>query len=375
MKSARFAAFALSVLCCSSILYPQQPPASQPSKNYPTHGAKVATQAIPVIPVSGLPVTEEELRQALIGKNFYLRGLWMNDSLHFDMNGKLESQSRKGPFTLCAVEIEKVHLDKKHVELIGVRYGIHFEDDGDWAGQAEAFDRIPITPKKKHLDIVIERQQVVIPKKKKHGKAHPKPAAVAAKSAQNGRTTKNPAEVAERLRRSINRIFAPSLDPAMVAQMPHFWQYFYNAQRKHQSIEPSDPNIVHPGPGIVGPTIVRNQVPASNEYAQKSQVAGVASYEVILGADGKPLGVAVVRPIGFGLDENAVAAIRKSTFRPAIKAGKAVPSVFDLLVSFRIYSKLTEGNGAGIPSAPRGISPITGKRSLPGPYSADSAPR
>jgi hypothetical protein len=63
------------------------------------------------------------------------------------------------------------------------------------------------------------------------------------------------------------------------------------------------------------------------------------------------------------LDENAVAAIRKASFQPAIKDGKPVAVMLDLNVSFRIFSKLTSVHTPPEPAS-KPAEPI-----LPGPYS------
>jgi len=81
----------------------------------------------------------------------------------------------------------------------------------------------------------------------------------------------------------------------------------------------------------------------------------------------------VYRPIGFGLDENAVAAIEKSTFAPAVKDGKPVSSVIDVAMNFRIYSKRTATGALESAEATEpvsGASPVTGKPPMPGLYSA-----
>lgn len=373
MKTAWAAAFVLS-LSCTPLSHPQQVSSPVPPPESSSTIPKAATtqsslEAAPALdPATGSEVTEDELRQALLNRHLFLRGLWLSDDLHFGLTGTLTSTSARGSFTLCDVQIEKVRLTKKRLELEGVRYGIHFDDVADWSQQAAAFDRIRITPKKKHLVIVIDRQAIVSPKKKHGRNQRAEPQSAAAPASQ---TTNSAAAL---LRKDLDRIFAAGLDAQMVAAMPEYWQYFYDAQTKHQSMEPTDPNIVHPGPGVNGPTLVHNVAPPSNDYAQHAQVAGVASYKVILGPDGKPLAVAVYRPIGFGLDENAVAAIRKATFAPAQREGKAVSSVIDMAVVFRILSPLTERAATPETAAlPPNVSPVTGKPSLPGPFTAAQA--
>jgi hypothetical protein len=404
-KYAWIAAFVLPVLC-SSPLCPQQASSPVQPAN-PTSSDATAANPDSRDVLAGPLANEDDLRRALTGKQLYLRGLWLDDELHFNMHGDLASTSPKGSFTLCVVQIDHVRLTKKRVELEGARYGIHFADAVNWADQSTSLDMLRVTPKKRHLTIIVDRLQVITPKKKKEAKpaattatAGPGTNAAAAGAAPNPApepqtqpaadneaaetngpeaTTTDPRKAAEVLRGAINRIFATELDAAMIAQMPDYWQYFYKAQMDHRSIEPTDPDIVRPGPGVDGPKLVKNLVASSNDYAQRSQVAGVASYKVIIDPAGKPIGVAVYRPIGFGLDENAVDAIRKSTFTGATKDGKPVSSVVDMAVNFRIYSKRTAPPPPGSTqqaadmAASQNISPVTGKLSLPGPYTAQQA--
>jgi len=442
MKPAWFAAFALPILC-TSFAYPQATPPGPSSGDNSTIAkagnapdvpgteadaaaapmSKEATEIAPKTAGMVQEVGEAELKQRLTGRPLFLRGLWLGETLHFNMNGDLVGQSPKGSFTLCGVFVDHVRVTKKTVELEGVRFGIHFEGEAPWDQQATSFDRIQITPKKKHQEIVIDRQLVVVPKKKKDEKTagRKKPEAAgpgvgatqvasaapgssdegaAATSASdsaaqtqrpvasaapattvamaNGKelppgATTSPAESAEHLRTALNKIFAPELDGKMISEMPDYWQFFYQAQQSHKWLEPTDQTLVHPGPGVDGPKIVKNVVPASNDYAQHGEVAGVASYKVILDPAGKILAVAVYRPIGFGLDESAVAALEKSTFAPAVKDGKPVPSVIDVAVNFRIYSKRTAAGAPDPVASDPSVSPVTGKAALPGIYSAQAA--
>jgi hypothetical protein len=346
-------------------------------------------------------MSEQELRARLVGRPLYLRGLWLDESLHFSMDGDLVGQSPKGSFTLCGVLIDHIHVTKKTVEMEGIRWGIHFEDEAQWKDQATSFDRLQITPRKKHQVIVIDRLEVVSPKKEggrgflgilklgsKQSDTEPatktqadgaagsasattkQGGGAAGTGLDDGKTTTSPAESARRLRAAMNKIFAPELDAKMVAAMPDYWQFFYQAQQAHKSLVPTDPNIVRPGPGVDSPKLVKNIVPESNDYAQRDQVAGVASYKVILGADGKPMAVAVYRPIGFGLDESAVTAIQKSTFTPAQRDGKPVESVIDLAVQFRIYSKLTSQPSPLDTAKGGALDEDIRNLHLPGPFTA-----
>jgi hypothetical protein len=174
-------------------------------------------------------------------------------------------------------------------------------------------------------------------------------------------TTTSPAHSAKVLNEALDRIFAAGLDERMMAAMPEFWKLYYQAAAAKTDYRPE---------GVLRQTTVDQQakllttfVPESNDFAQDAGVAGMSLYHTVIGADGKPQEIAVARPIGFGLDENAVAAIRKANFQPAIKDGKPVPVLLDLVVQFHIYSKRT--NVAGKPDDPsHPPTPI-----LPGPYS------
>ena len=60
---------------------------------------------------------------------------------------------------------------------------------------------------------------------------------------------------------------------------------------------------------------------------------------------------------------------RKAKFSPAIKDGKPVPVLLDLVVQFRIYSKRTAVTGTP-EEADKPAAPV-----LPGPYSVQHPPQ
>jgi TonB family protein len=365
-------------------------------------------------------ITEEELKKLLVGKPLYLRDGYLDNSLSFNEHGGLIGHSPQGSYTLSAIEIDKVRLTKHKVELEGARYGLHFLGALPSEDPTKALDRVKITPKKKVVRVTIDRELVVVPKKKKQGKgggekgksgtAGKAPAAAqnapandqtatlsapvgdqaAGQSAPEEKevsdadqkkaeiaaapeaerpadpasvtTTTSPAHATAMLRDALDKIFAPGLDERMMAAMPDFWKLYYQAVAAKADYKPVDLAVLRQNTVDTKAKLVTKFEPESNEWAQASGVAGMALYHTVIGPDGKPGEIAVARPIGFGLDENAVAAIRKATFEPAMKDGKTVPVLLDLVVQFRIYSKRTSVSGEAE------ADDKTGKQ-LPGPYS------
>ena len=415
-------------------------------------------------------IRETELKQMLVGKQFYLRNGYLGDSLNFDERGRIVGHSPRGSYTLSIVQIDRVHLTKHKVELEGTRYGLHFNEQLAYEDSSKAYDQVRITPNKKVVRITFDREMVVSPKKKKEpakerGKAV-KPAVAAAaapatvpaptaaalsetasapvgsdtpvaaqtsasapapasgvstapsptsdQAAQASSTpssttsaaaspsteaTSEPAEMsdadqlkasiaatpeAERpadpssvtttvsqahanqmLRDALDATFALGLDERMMTAMPDFWKLYYQSVAEKRDYHPADPTVLRQNTVDEKAHLLTSFEPDSNDFAQSAGVAGMALYHTVIGPDGKPGEIAVARPIGFGLDENAVAAIRKAKFSPAVKDGKPVPVMLDLVVQFRIFSKRTAAQ-----SAPETADKEKSAESLlPGPYS------
>jgi outer membrane biosynthesis protein TonB len=178
-------------------------------------------------------------------------------------------------------------------------------------------------------------------------------------------TTMSPAHANKVLRDALDNVFALGFDTRMMESMPGFWKLYYEAAAQKTDYRPLDPAVLRQNTVDKKARLLSTFEPASNQFAQDYGVAGMCSYHVVVGADGKPGEIAVARPIGFGLDESAVDSIRKAAFEPAIYEGKPVPVMLDLIVQFRIYSKRTAKTGEPeAPETPAGPS-------LPGPYSVE----
>jgi TonB family protein len=74
-----------------------------------------------------------------------------------------------------------------------------------------------------------------------------------------------------------------------------------------------------------------------SDEARRAKYQGEVMISLIVDAQGNPQNPRVVRPLGMGLDEKALEAVRKYKFKPAMKQGKAVPVMITIAVNFRLY--------------------------------------
>ena len=71
------------------------------------------------IQTTGGEIKEDQLKQLLVGKTLYLRGGYQDNNLEFDDHGRLVSRSAHGSYTLSQIQINKVKLSKRKLELDG----------------------------------------------------------------------------------------------------------------------------------------------------------------------------------------------------------------------------------------------------------------
>jgi len=83
--------------------------------------------------------------------------------------------------------------------------------------------------------------------------------------------------------------------------------------------------------------VVSKVDPEFTTEARQKKLAGVVLVNLIVDAKGKPQNVHVGRGIGSGLDQNAVAAVKKYKFEPATENGKPVPVALSVEVNFQIF--------------------------------------
>ena len=312
------------------------------------------------------PLTEDALRARYVGKLIFMRGSYLGDDLNFDQEGKVNGSPTAGSFTLSAFEVRKVKLSKHKLEMEADRYGLHFFGALPYEDETKSFDKVKISKKPVHISI--ERELIVVPKvKKDKKKSQPAPQEIAAaqtlktrddaatataapKPATSAATVEtyealaavSPAHSAMLMNKALDNVFASDLDPRMLSHLPDYWQEYFNSKSQHRQYMPADASIKVVSEGMTPPKVLNSIDPSSNEYAQQYGIAGMELVRTVVDASGIPRQIAIARPIGFGLDEKAVDAVKKSHFQPATANGQAVPVVIDMVVTFRIYSNRTK---------------------------------
>jgi TonB family protein len=92
------------------------------------------------------------------------------------------------------------------------------------------------------------------------------------------------------------------------------------------------------GGGVSAPVPIFTPEAEFSDEARRAKYQGVCLISLIVDAQGNPQNPRVVRPLGMGLDEKALEAVRKYKFKPAMKDGRTpVPVMMSIEVNFRLY--------------------------------------
>ena len=97
------------------------------------------------------------------------------------------------------------------------------------------------------------------------------------------------------------------------------------------------PGLFHVGDGVSAPKPIFTPEPEFSEEARKAKYQGVVVLSGIIGVDGRVHNPRVVRSLGMGLDEKALAVVKLWKFDPGKKDGRPVAVEMGLEISFNLY--------------------------------------
>ena len=96
--------------------------------------------------------------------------------------------------------------------------------------------------------------------------------------------------------------------------------------------------LYHPGDiGVTAPVAKYTPEPDFSEEARKAKYQGTVTLAAIIGPDGRPRNLRVVKSLGMGLDEKALERAKTWLFEPGKKDGQPVAVAINLEVEFRLY--------------------------------------
>lgn len=129
-----------------------------------------------------------------------------------------------------------------------------------------------------------------------------------------------------------------------------------------------------PPPRVTTPRVISKEEPSYSEEARRAKVNATASVRFYVNQDGMPEDISIVRPAGFGLDQEAVRAVSGWRFEPATRDGAPVRQVAIVEVNWKLLDEARNGETARllIQTRPRSGKPELRSGVMPPKH--DSAP-
>jgi protein TonB len=89
------------------------------------------------------------------------------------------------------------------------------------------------------------------------------------------------------------------------------------------------------GSGIQPPRLLREVKADYTEEARRKRLSGDVVLEIVVTRDGRVGNISVLRGLGLGLDQQAIAAVRQWQFAPARRLGEPVDVIVEVAVEFK----------------------------------------
>ena len=257
---------------------------------------------------------EHRLKDQYEGSVLTLRKPYSGKRLKFTWDGNLVSSGSPGSWTVCGlVEVRSLSLKRDRLEVRGVRRIATYDENQKKLTQ----DRLGAS-----IQITIELSSSSIDENS--------------------------------IGMSLARTFLKK-DEALADVVPSYWSSYLVGTVKQQTDSEvagtggaasvgTGPDgrvavvegVLNVGNWVSPPKIIQMPQPSYTEDARKAKFQGTVVLSLIVQRDGTARDIEIKKPLGFGLDEEAVEALKKWIFQPGEKGGTPVEVRAEVEVSFKL---------------------------------------
>jgi TonB family protein len=302
--------------------------------------AALVTTLVSVLSVGAFGLDPSSLEAALqskyVGKVFTLRGFYGDDRLHYDSNGNPRGNVHPGSWTTSLIAIQQVKISADKVELKGLRFaeiydskqskfvpvrtklGVSITVDRDVAAQSDptflnTVEHIFLGANERLVDVAPDYWKVVL----------------------SSAWETVPQEKGPDCQR-IKGMLQQTGDGDLVMPCEE------NAKTKtplppRAGIDVSSLPYGEKDRAVVPPQVLFDPSAEYSEVARSLKFQGKTLVQLTVTASGAPADIAIVGPIGGGLDDQAARAVGTWKFKPARLRGNPVPVRITVEVAFNMW--------------------------------------
>ncbi|MGH9862252.1 MAG: energy transducer TonB [Candidatus Acidiferrales bacterium] len=283
---------------------------------FPTLLASLALFLASPLPAQNLQALEKHLKANYERKAFVLRNLWNGPEIKYNSAGHTPQIGAVCSWTVCArIEVKKLKLRRDRLELEGIHLFTYYKD------------------KEKRFAHTRSRQAINI-------------------TVQLNEDQLNENSLNELLANVFSR--TGEMSPH---QLPSYWQAFLQGCNKEGLCsdprvesatqppgsvlgfleQPQRRSIYSVGGGVSKPKCVTCPAPHYSEAARQAGFQGTVDLWAVVNENGRVEEIQVAKPLGMGLDEEAVNTIQQWQFEPARRNGEPVAVRLILTMGFHLY--------------------------------------
>jgi TonB family protein len=275
-----------------------------------------------VLPAAAYDKTsDQDLQNEYGGKVLTLRQRYWGSKLHFDAGGNFVGSGETGAWTIAGqVRVRDIAVKDGVVRIRGQRLFLFYDPETKTLRDAGTLDKGD-PARKRFRDKMNDW-------------------AAAAGKVEIDVETGEPDPTLVDVTRSMNAVFlAPG--EVLADAVPVFWKKWLEPQSAPSNDTPkpdeSKKTTYRVGNEVTAPRVKYEPDPAYSVVARQAKYQGTSVLWLIIAADGSPRDIRIARPLGMGLDEEAVRAVSTWKFEPAKKYGTPVPVMINVEVNFRVY--------------------------------------